>query len=256
VGDASASSQVEAQPQARVANEEELRAAAVEPKDPLLQGQLEHQVAPGSFSSSPSSAASSFVSTAQDDQEHTMGIDLEAAGLDPQDKKDIVLTLRDEVHNRLQEQIQVAFDDQEEPRMASEASMAASLQEILAASSNSARESSALNRTVVDLVSQLTSQGDELRQLKGRVDEMMAEALVRKTITTRGGTAGAVANVALVTKPREVVEAPASTPLHGKIASRPVGHSDRHGPQSKTVHHGHLVYERIQPTHSQSGTLA
>jgi hypothetical protein len=142
-----------------------------------------------------------------------------AAVLDPENKKDIILTLRDEVENRLQEQVQVAFDDQER-RMGSEAS---TLQEILTNTTNSARESSALNRTDVDLVAKLTSQGNKLRQLKDRVDEMAAEALVRKTATARGGTAGAVASVALVTKSREVVEVPAPTPSMARSLPDPWG---------------------------------
>jgi hypothetical protein len=52
VGSASAPIQVDEQPRAsHVANEEDLRAAAVEPKDPPLQGQVEHQKTPGSSSS-------------------------------------------------------------------------------------------------------------------------------------------------------------------------------------------------------------
>jgi hypothetical protein len=79
------------------------------------------------------------VSTVQDDQKDAMEMEQGAAGLDPQDKQDIILTLRDEVENRLQEQIQMALDEQEERRKASEASMAATLQEILTNTTHSAQ---------------------------------------------------------------------------------------------------------------------
>ena len=77
MGSANAPIQVEKQPQAaHVANEEDVRAAAVDPKDPPLQGQVEHEeTLPKSSSSSPTSAASSFMSAAETEQG--------GSGLDP-----------------------------------------------------------------------------------------------------------------------------------------------------------------------------